>query len=78
MRRQSSEELRSDWKENFKLYAKALNKVDEGNKVLADYDKHIHEAQKELGDKLNSKISMVRFMPGMCVCIRRIHSQEIY
>ncbi|ULG72247.1 ABC transporter substrate-binding protein [Macrococcus brunensis] len=59
-----SEELRSDWKENFKLYAKALNKVDEGNKVLADYDKHIHEAQKELGDKLNSKISMVRFMPG--------------
>ncbi|TDL95228.1 iron-siderophore ABC transporter substrate-binding protein [Macrococcus brunensis] len=59
-----SEELRSDWQENFKLYAKALNKVDEGNKVLADYDKHVNEAKKELGDKLNSKISMVRFMPG--------------
>lgn len=59
-----SEELRSDWKENFKLYAKALNKEAEGEKVLADYDKHVEKAKKEFGSQLDKEISMIRFMPG--------------
>lgn len=59
-----SEELRGDWKENFKLYAKAVNLEDKGNKVLADYNEHVKKTKASLGDKVNSKISMVRFMPG--------------
>ncbi|UTG99821.1 ABC transporter substrate-binding protein [Macrococcoides canis] len=59
-----SEELRGDWKKNFKLYAKAVNKEDKGKEVLADYTKHVDKTRQALGDKVNSEISMVRFMPG--------------
>ncbi|MGG1676912.1 ABC transporter substrate-binding protein [Neobacillus sp. NRS-1170] len=59
-----SETLRGDWKENFKLYSKALNLEDKGNQVLADYDKHVAEVKEKLGDKVNQQISVVRFMAG--------------
>ncbi|WP_414052202.1 ABC transporter substrate-binding protein [Macrococcus animalis] len=59
-----SEELRGDWKENFKLYAKAVNKEDKGQEVLDKYTKHVEKTREALGDKIDSKISMVRFMPG--------------
>lgn len=59
-----SETLRGDWKENFKLYAKAVNKEEEGNKVTTDFDKRVEELKGKLGDKLNQKVSIVRFMPG--------------
>ena len=35
-----SETLRGDWKENFKLYAKALNLEEKGNEVIAEFDEH--------------------------------------
>ncbi|MFD2444537.1 ABC transporter substrate-binding protein [Bacillus sp. CGMCC 1.16607] len=57
-----AETLRGDWKENFKLYAKALNKEEKGNEVLANYDDHVAQLKEKLGDKTNMKISMVRFM----------------
>ncbi|OCA87244.1 ABC transporter substrate-binding protein [Pseudobacillus wudalianchiensis] len=59
-----AETLRGDWKENFELYAKAVNKEEEGNKVIADFDKRVEELKGKLGDKLNEKVSIVRFMPG--------------
>ncbi|MBG9545340.1 iron siderophore-binding protein [Cytobacillus firmus] len=59
-----AETLRGDWKENFELYAKALNKEGEGKKVLADYDSRIEEIKTSLGDKLNQEVSIVRFMNG--------------
>jgi iron complex transport system substrate-binding protein len=59
-----AETLRGDWKENFKLYAKAINKEEEGNKVLSDFDNRIAELREKLGDKINTKVSVVRFMPG--------------
>jgi len=59
-----SETLRGKWKDNFKLYAEALNKKAEGEKVLADWDKRIAEFKEKAGDKLNTKVSLVRFMPG--------------
>lgn len=59
-----SKELRGDWKDNFKLYAKAINKEDKGKEVLKDYDDHVKKVSNELGDKKNQKVSMVRFMPG--------------
>lgn len=59
-----AETLRGDWKENFELYAKAVNKEEEGKKVIADFDQRIEELKGKLGDKLNQEVSIVRFMPG--------------
>lgn len=55
---------RGDWKENFKLFAEALNKKAEGDKVLADWDKRVSEFKEKFSGKLNTKVSLVRFMPG--------------
>lgn len=59
-----AETLRGDWKENFELYAKALNKEEEGKKVLADYDSRIQDIKTSLGDIINQEVSIVRFMAG--------------
>ncbi|MCF6139411.1 ABC transporter substrate-binding protein [Pseudalkalibacillus berkeleyi] len=59
-----SETLKGDWKENYKLYAKALNKEEEGNQVLADFDQRIEDIKGKLGDKVNQEVSVVRFLPG--------------
>jgi iron complex transport system substrate-binding protein len=59
-----SETLRGDWKENFKLYAKAVNLEDKGNDVIAEFDKHTEDLKAKLGDKVNQEVSIVRFMAG--------------
>ncbi|KWW20827.1 MULTISPECIES: iron-siderophore ABC transporter substrate-binding protein [Peribacillus] len=59
-----SETLRGDWKENFKLYAKAVNLEDKGNDVIAQFDKHVEDLKAKLGDKVNQEVSIVRFMAG--------------
>ncbi|QGU94386.1 ABC transporter substrate-binding protein [Clostridium bovifaecis] len=59
-----SETLRGDWKENFKFYAEVLDKTEEGNKLLSDFDNRIKDISATAGDKLNTKISIVRFMAG--------------
>jgi len=59
-----AETLRGNWKENFELYAKALNKEEKGKEVIAAYDARIADLKEKLGDKVNQKISMVRFMAG--------------
>jgi iron complex transport system substrate-binding protein len=59
-----AETLRGDWKENFELYAKALNKEEKGQEVLGEYDQRIEDLKGKLGDKLNQQVSMVRFMAG--------------
>ncbi|MEI2664449.1 ABC transporter substrate-binding protein [Rossellomorea sp. LJF3] len=59
-----AETLRGNWKENFELYAKALNKEEKGQEVLAEYDQRIEDLKGKLGDKLNQEVSMVRFLAG--------------
>src|SRR4051812_24072969 len=59
-----AEDLRGNWKNNFELYAKALNKVAEGKEIIEAYDTRIADLKEQLGDKLNMKVSMVRFMAG--------------
>ncbi|MMZ57110.1 putative siderophore-binding lipoprotein YfiY precursor [compost metagenome] len=59
-----TEELRGAWKDNFKVYAEALNKKAEGDKVLADWDKRIADIKQKAGDKLSTQVSVVRFMTG--------------
>ncbi|WP_409251901.1 ABC transporter substrate-binding protein [Bacillus sp. SCS-153A] len=58
-----AETLRGNWKENFELYSKALNKEEKGQEVIAEYDHRIEDLKAELGDKLDMEVSMVRFMP---------------
>ncbi|MES1046483.1 iron-siderophore ABC transporter substrate-binding protein [Heyndrickxia sp. FSL K6-6286] len=59
-----AETLRGDWKENFELYAKALNKEEKGKEVLQNYDQRIADLKEKLGDKLKMNVSLVRFMTG--------------
>lgn len=58
------DEPRGDWKANFKLYAEAVNKKAEGEKVLADWNKRVEDFKAKAGDKLKTQVSVVRFMPG--------------
>ncbi|HEY4553591.1 MAG TPA: iron-siderophore ABC transporter substrate-binding protein [Bacillaceae bacterium] len=59
-----AETLRGDWKENFKLYAEAVHQEEKGQTVLNDFDKRISDVKEKLGDKLDTKVSLVRFMAG--------------
>ncbi len=59
-----SNTLRGEWKENFKFYAKVVNKETEGNKLINDFDNRIKSIKESAKDKLNTKISLVRFMSG--------------
>jgi iron complex transport system substrate-binding protein len=55
------------WKENFQVHAEALGKKAEGEKAVADYDKHAAEVTKALGGKDKAKsidTNVVRFMEG--------------
>ncbi|MFC4810885.1 ABC transporter substrate-binding protein [Paenibacillus sp. GCM10023250] len=59
-----SETLRGAWQSNFKLYAEALGKKAEGDKIIADYDARTADFKAKAGDKLKDKVSVVRFMAG--------------
>ncbi|NOU67715.1 ABC transporter substrate-binding protein [Paenibacillus sp. LMG 31461] len=51
-----------DWKANLKMAADALNKEQEGAKILADWDKSVAEFKQKAGDKLaKSEVSIIRF-----------------
>ncbi|UHA73800.1 ABC transporter substrate-binding protein [Paenibacillus sp. 481] len=54
-------DLTGKWKDNFNVYADALNKKAEGKKALAAYDKHVADVKKQLGKKVNKKVSIARF-----------------
>ncbi len=57
------------WKENFKLYAKALNKEDQAQQQLKEWEQKIADFKESMGDDLDTKVSIVRFLPGLV----RIH-----
>ena len=59
-----SETLKGDWQENFEFYAKALNLEDKGKEVMTAYNDRIDSMSQELGDQLDKKISVVRFLAG--------------
>ncbi|RUT35641.1 iron-siderophore ABC transporter substrate-binding protein [Paenibacillus zeisoli] len=59
-----AEDLRGEWKTNFKLYAEALGKTAEGNALMAIFDKRIEDFKAKAGDKLTQTVSVVRFLSG--------------
>jgi len=59
-----TENLGNSMIDNFTLYAKALNREEDGKKVLEEFEKTIAEAKNKLGDKTNLEISLARFQAG--------------
>jgi iron complex transport system substrate-binding protein len=59
-----SQELRGDWKINFRLYAEALGREEEAAEVIADYDAAVAELRAALGPALEEEVSVIRFLPG--------------
>ncbi|MFG6113862.1 ABC transporter substrate-binding protein [Halobacillus sp. MO56] len=58
-----AETLRGEWQTNFMTYSKALNKEEEGQQLIDEYDQRLEDFANKAGDKLDQKVSVVRFMP---------------
>jgi len=56
-----SDDLAGDWKINFSLYMEALGKKEEGERLMAEFDKRVRETSAKLTDKLDTKVSVARF-----------------
>lgn len=59
-----SQELRGDWKINFRLYAEALGLEDEGADLIDEYDAAVEDLSAALGPALEEEVSVIRFLPG--------------
>lgn len=59
-----SDTIRGAWKDNFRFYAKVLNKETEGEKSIKEYEDKIAYIQDNYKNKLDSEVSLVRFMDG--------------
>lgn len=59
-----TENLGDSMIENFELYARAVNKEEEGAKVIADFNKLIEDTKAKLGDKTKMEISLARIQPN--------------
>ncbi|GFZ34386.1 iron siderophore-binding protein [Clostridium zeae] len=59
-----SDTLRGAWKDNFKFYAKVFGKEAEGENIVKKFDDRVQKIKEDNKDKLNNKISLVRFMSG--------------
>ncbi|MFZ5969286.1 MAG: ABC transporter substrate-binding protein [Bacillota bacterium] len=59
-----SDTLRGEWKANFEFYAKVLNKEEEGKAIIKKFDDRVASIAALAGDKLNTEVSIIRFMPG--------------
>ena len=55
-------DLGDTWKENFLLYADALNKADKAEQMLAEFETKAAELGKKIGT--DTSLSIVRFLPG--------------
>ncbi|MBU3196703.1 ABC transporter substrate-binding protein [Clostridium algidicarnis] len=59
-----SNTIRGAWKDNFKFYSKVLGKESEGDKAIKDYEDKITFIKENYKDKLDTEVSLVRFMTG--------------
>lgn len=67
-----SETLGADWKENFILYAKALNREEKARQLIKEWDRRVADFRSKMGNKLNREVSVVRFLPGQA----RVYHQD--
>lgn len=65
-------DLGDTWKDNFRLYAEALGKSDEAEKMLADFESQARKTGELIGT--GSTVSLVRFLPGQI----RLYSDQSF
>lgn len=59
-----TETVGATWKENFEVHAEALNKSEEADRMMDDYDARLEDFKVEMGDRLKeTEVSVVRFLP---------------
>ena len=58
-----SETIGATWKDNFRLYAEALNRKAEAEVVLAKWEQRVADFRTKMGDRLAQEVSLVRFLP---------------
>jgi iron complex transport system substrate-binding protein len=52
------------WKENFDVHAEALNRTDEAEQIVGEYNRRVDDFQRAMGDRLGeTEVSVVRFIP---------------
>ncbi|NUO41341.1 MAG: iron-siderophore ABC transporter substrate-binding protein [Streptomyces sp.] len=56
--------LNEDWKKAFTATADALNKRNQAEKILTDFDTDVAATKKQLGDNADSVVSVVRWQNG--------------
>lgn len=56
-----AETIGRTWKENLSLYAQALCRQEEGQELLADWQARVREFQEQMGERLDTEVSLVRF-----------------
>lgn len=68
------EKIGTPWKENLRLFARALGKADKAEKLLADYEQRAQQVAEKVGNPGDTKVSILRFLPGEI----RIYQQGSY
>jgi iron complex transport system substrate-binding protein len=60
-----AEELGAGWQDAFDLYAEALGKAEEGERIVADYHARLDALNASLGARADTMtVSMIRFLTG--------------
>lgn len=59
-----TESLRVPWQSNFQLHAEALGKEARAAELQAEYDAEVAALREQLGDRIDSTISIIRLRPG--------------
>ena len=58
------ENVTGQWKANMEVYAEAVGKTEEAEAALADYTHRVEAIRAALGERLNEKVGLVRFIAG--------------
>lgn len=59
-----SETIGEPWQANLRLYGQALNRADEAETLLADWEARVAQLRQQFADQ-DIQVSLVRFLPGM-------------
>lgn len=58
------ENITGQWRQNLAFYADAVNQTEKGAEVLKYYEDRVARIKAALGDRVNEKVGLVRFISG--------------
>jgi iron complex transport system substrate-binding protein len=69
-----AESVGAVWKDNFKLYAEALGKHEQGEQVIASYNARLAAFKQRMGDRLKTQVSVLRVVEdGVRIIQKRMY-----